>query len=221
VAADPNAHVWGEWTDYEAATCTEDGTQIRFCSENSAHYEIRIVTAPGHSWGEWITVTEATSASDGLERRVCLRCDEVEERSVQFVGEQTRQIQFVVMDDMYYIVHMDEDRSIHSKTAKAIYWYEGADLNFEVVTDFDWKYDGYEIRVNGSVLQPNADGTFTLPGGTDYAQINIYPVSEAANTVIQSGVCKYCGKVHPSHLWGQIIAFFHAILYFFKNLFSR
>lgn len=33
-------------------------------------------------------------------------------------------------------------------------------------------------------------------------------------------ICKYCGKVHGSSLWEQIVAFFHNIFWFFKNLFK-
>ncbi|MCH5197881.1 MAG: hypothetical protein J1E34_03145, partial [Oscillospiraceae bacterium] len=219
---DKNGHVWNEWTVTTPATCTEDGIQIRFCTADSSHYETKIVAASGHRWSKWVTVTEATSASDGLERRTCLSCDEVEERVVHSVGNKNRQIQFVVADNMHVVVHMgDDDFKIYSKKAKAIYWYDGMDLNFEVVTGAFWKYDGYNVRVNGKTLQPNDDGTFTLPGGTGYAQINIYPVSDTLNDLTESGVCKYCGKVHPSHIWGRLVALFHSIFFFIKNLFNK
>ena len=89
-----------------------------------------------------------------------------------------------------------------------------------MVTGMGWKYSGYEVKVNGVTLEPNEDGSFTLPAGSGYAQINVYPVSDAASAVAPSGVCGYCGKVHPNHLWGRIVALFHAIILFFKNLFA-
>ena len=66
----------------------------------------------------------------------------------------------------------------------------------------------------------NLGSVITLPGGTDYAQINVYPTSVGASAAVTDGVCKYCGKVHPSHLWGRIVALFHLLLYFFKNAFG-
>ncbi|MBQ7637463.1 MAG: hypothetical protein IJS90_01005, partial [Clostridia bacterium] len=222
VPSDPDAHVWGEWAVSTPGTCTEDGVEIRFCEKDHNHFETKISVAPGHSWGEWITVLEPSPTADGLERRTCLRCGDTEERSIYYASEKTRQVQFVPIDDMHFLVHMDDaDYIIRSKTAKAVKWYPNIALNFEVVTGLGWKHDGYEVRVNGQKLEPNADGTFTLPAGGDYAQINVYPVSEAASTVIPNeSVCSYCGKVHPSHLWGRIVALFHAILYFLKNLFK-
>ena len=34
-------------------------------------------------------------------------------------------------------------------------------------------------------------------------------------------LCKYCGEDHGTSFWGKIVAFFHAILYFFAHLFGR
>ena len=53
-----DGHVWGEWTEATAPTCTEDGTQTHtclYCGES----ESRSIPALGHIWGE-----------DG----VCTRC---------------------------------------------------------------------------------------------------------------------------------------------------
>ena len=68
--------------------------------------------------------------------------------------------------------------------------------------------------------------TFTLPVGTDYTMISIAPVMELPaidniNGNTESGACKYCGKVHPGHLWGRLVALVHAIIYFFMHLFGR
>ena len=221
VPVDADAHVWADWTETVAPTCTEAGEKERVCTLCSQN-QIAPVEALGHNWTAWQTMVAPTVEEPGLESRICVRCHESETREIpRLEGVKDRQVQFVPIDDMYFVVHLDDaDYSIHSKTAKAIYWYKNVDLSFEVVTGIGWKHDGYEVRVNGQKLEANPDGRFTLPGGTDYAQINVYPTSVGASAAVTDGVCKYCGKVHPSHLWGRIVALFHLLLYFFKNAFG-
>ena len=73
-------------------------------------------------------------------------------------------------------------------------------------------------------LAPNADGSYTIPGGSGYTKVNINPVTASApsgsTASSGNGVCKYCGKVHPNNIWGVIVSFFHTIFYFFKHLFG-
>gem|GEM_PF-3149387 len=203
------------------ATCTQAGNALYRCANCSAA-KVLAVSALGHDLGAWYTVTAPTPSENGLKRRECSRCDYFEEEEIVYTGEKARQIQFVVTSGMQYLVHLDEDRVIKSRTASAVYWYNDVDLSFEVVTGSSWSYEGYVVLVNGSVLQPNADGTFTLPGGVDYAQVNISPLipDDDGSGSSVSGVCGYCGEVHANTLWGRIVAFFHAILNFFKNMFN-
>jgi hypothetical protein len=217
-------HAYTAWTVVTPATCTEAGEETRGCSRCDLT-ENRTVPALGHTWGEWITVREATVNEDGLERRVCLVCNETEERVIPFVGEKNRTVQFVVTGSMHYVVHLQGvDYEIYSKHTPAIYWYDGADLTFNVVLHSDCGYSDYTVSLNDKALSQNPDGTYTIPGGTDYVKININPVSTATSDggshTSSGGVCKYCGKVHPNNLWGMIVAFFHAIFYFFKHLFG-
>ena len=214
-------HDFGEWTVITEPTCTEAGEKTRSCSR-CTQTQNAVIDALGHDWTAWQTMVAPTVEQPGLETRTCRRCHESESREVPCLeGVKDRQVQFVPIDDMHFVVHLDDtDYTIRSKTTKAIYWYKDVDLSFEVVTGIGWEYDGYEVRVNGQKLEANPDGKFTLPGGTDYAQINVYPTSNAASAVAPDGACKYCGKVHPSHLWGRIVALFHLLLYFFKNAFG-
>lgn len=78
--------------------------------------------------------------------------------------------------------------------------------------------NGCIVTVNGKQIQPDAYGTYTVPAGEDYAQINCYPAPSAASS--DGGVCKYCGQTHTSSLWGRLVALFHAIAYFFKHIFG-
>ena len=220
---DENAHVWNEWTTDVPATCTADGTEIRTCAEDASHTETRTVKAFGHDWSEWVTVIEVTPEEDGLLRRTCNICGETEEQTVKFNGEKDRKVQFVVSGNMSYVVYMDDiEYHIYNKSTPALYWYKEKSLTFDVVTYSTWGADGIVVSLNGKELAPNANGSYTIPAGTDYAKINCYP---AAATVTQGeshgDTCPFCGKVHPSNIWGRIVAFVHVIFAFFQKLFHR
>lgn len=53
-------------------------------------------------------------------------------------------------------------------------------------------------------------------GNTDNMEVEYKTKTEDA----ADSVCKYCGKTHGSSFWDRIVAFFHNIFYFFKNLFK-
>ncbi|MBR5422745.1 MAG: hypothetical protein IK108_01930, partial [Clostridia bacterium] len=206
-------HDYTAWATVTPATCTEAGSEARGCTRCDLA-ETRTVPALGHSWGAWVVIAEPTIEADGLRRRECERCDAYEEEALAYSGETNRQIQFVVSGDMHYVVHMrDVDYEIYSRTTPAIRWYDNTALTFDVHTHSGWGDRGVLVSVNGEELKPNADGSYTIPGGTDYVQINTYAVDTTA-TSNSGDVCNYCGKVHPNSLWGRIVAFFHLIFWF-------
>ncbi len=49
--------------------------------------------------------------------------------------------------------------------------------------------------------------------------VNAYPLYPAPEGT-ESGPCGFCGKTHPNTLWGRIVAFFHMIFAFFRDLFK-
>ena len=80
-----HTHVWGEWTETSAATCTEDGSARRVCTLDSSHTETRSIAALGHDWGPWEYITNTTDILPGgqnrpNQRRTCNICGETEER---------------------------------------------------------------------------------------------------------------------------------------------
>lgn len=62
-------------------------------------------------------------------------------------------------------------------------------------------------------------GSYTIPGGVGFVMVNAYPLYPAPEGT-ESGPCGFCGKTHPNTLWGRIVAFFHMIFAFFRDLFK-
>ena len=227
---DSYKHVYGAWTVYEeqAPTCTEAGLERRYCA-NCDKYEERIAKALGHDMGPWVVISEPTLEADGLRRRECSRCDYYEEEALPFSAPMNRQIQFVVSSNMHYVVYLrNVEYSIYLRSTPAIYWYDDTPLTFDVYTHTGWN-GNVTVSVNGNELAPNADGSYTIPGGTDFVLVNAYPASSSLTpsvtpsdnvSINDNDVCGFCGKVHPNSLWGRIVAFFHLIFLFFRNIFK-
>ena len=180
-----------------------------------------------HVWGPWEIVKEADFGVTGLKRRYCTKdgCTHYQEMEYNISANLDREIQFTNMHGMHYIAHMGEtDRYVYTDS-KALKWYSGASLTFNVVTGSTFRYDDYVIFMNGQVLEANADGSFTIPAGDNRVVITIVGAvkggdDQGATPSSGSGVCKLCGKDHGTTIWGRIVAFFHLIVYFFKNLFK-
>ena len=74
-------HVFGEWVQTKAPTCTEKGEEEQVCE--CGEKKTRAVNALGHDWGDWTAKTAASCTTDGVDERVCKRCGEKEERAVK------------------------------------------------------------------------------------------------------------------------------------------
>lgn len=62
-------HVWGEWTVTKEATCTEDGSKVRYCQvEGCNESETKVIGALGHTWSTW-------TFDNDQHWHVCTRCD--------------------------------------------------------------------------------------------------------------------------------------------------
>lgn len=85
----PGEHSWGAWTEKTPATCTEDGLEVRTCT-NCPATEQRTIEA-SHKWGEW-TVTNATCTVDGKKTRECSVCHETETKIISAEGHKSEPI---------------------------------------------------------------------------------------------------------------------------------
>ena len=66
-------HTLGDWVLAAQPTCTEQGTETRFCA--CGHSETRSVPALGHTFGAYISNNDATAEADGTKTAVCERCE--------------------------------------------------------------------------------------------------------------------------------------------------
>jgi hypothetical protein len=208
-------------------TCTEAGavTYTAFVSAEDSldgheHTAERTAVLPalGHDWGPWVVVREATFEEDGLERRVCNRCGLVEERAIVWDGQATREIQFVVSYPMHYTAHMrnNEYYSVYSETIPVLYWYPDQPLKFHILIYGTWGLDGYIVSANGKEIKPDENGVYTIPAGEEKVQINCDPIVTATSDGQE--ICEYCGKVHPSTVWGFLTAMIHRLFSFIKKM---
>lgn len=76
-------HNWGEWETSKAATCTEDGLQVRHCTVcHTQATDTKVIKAAGHTWGDWKTTKEPTSKTEGMKERACKVCGAKETQAI-------------------------------------------------------------------------------------------------------------------------------------------
>lgn len=95
-------HDYGEWTVAKQVTCTEDGTNERFCT--CGEKQTQTVTATGHKYGDAVITVEASCTQTGTKTYTCTAdgcghsytedyslptytATELYDLSVQYVGE--------------------------------------------------------------------------------------------------------------------------------------
>ena len=79
------AHRWSTWTEETAPTCTEEGMEVRTCSE-CGREEHQKTPATGHNWGTWTEKSAPTCTKTGTQERECNVCHEKETKSVDALG---------------------------------------------------------------------------------------------------------------------------------------
>ena len=69
----PNhTHSYGEWETTKNATCTAEGSKVRYCACGEKQTET--IGKTEHSFGEWGVVKESTTTEKGEKRRICSEC---------------------------------------------------------------------------------------------------------------------------------------------------
>ncbi|MBQ8503933.1 MAG: InlB B-repeat-containing protein, partial [Clostridia bacterium] len=68
------AHVFSDWAETKASTCTTAGEESRTCSKCNKT-ETRATALAEHTLGEWIVDTDATCITAGSQHKECANCD--------------------------------------------------------------------------------------------------------------------------------------------------
>lgn len=80
-------HIFGEWEETTAPTCTDPGEETRVCKVCQIE-ETRLVVATGHTPGEWTKVTAPTCTEDGVRTTTCTVCGEEYMEVIPATGHQ-------------------------------------------------------------------------------------------------------------------------------------
>ena len=208
-----------------APTCTEAGIKLMQCANCDKTVEAE-AAALGHDMGEWTVVTPADFGVNGEARRDCSRCDYYETKELVMTGEYDRQIRFNTVSKMYYVLDVGDGYNVYN--TNTILWYSAAELRFYVYVYTNSGITSYDVYINGEKASQDPNGYYTLPAGSVSDTVSIVTNGGSAPSdpsgsgdTGDMGVCELCGKTHPNTLWGRIIALFHAIMAFFKNLFKK
>lgn len=79
-------HTWSQWEIITEATCTAEGSKIRYCiGKNCDESERATIPAKGHSFGQWTTTKEKTCTENGIKERTC-SCGEKETETIYSSG---------------------------------------------------------------------------------------------------------------------------------------
>ena len=77
-----HTHTWGEWIVTVPATCTTQGTRIRYCS-GCRETQTQAIPKTEHRYGKWKTVTEPTCTKEGKQQHQCVDCGYRETRKLK------------------------------------------------------------------------------------------------------------------------------------------
>ena len=162
-----------------------------------------------HDWGEWVLVEAASEGVDGYEERTCRRHGETQRRTVSYGAEPDRDFRFISMQRMDYFILMPDGGSFAIYNDDPFRWYSTAPLRFTVYTYDTFAYESYVVYINGAEAEPDEDGVYTIPQGSD-------PICV---TIAGAGYLPDTGE--KITLWQQIVNLIRSILSFFRGVFSK
>ena len=186
------------------ATCTKP--------EVCANCGFVLADALGHDFGEWVVVREVILGNPGLKERYCSRCDAKEQLEYNDVNENNpgtgvRFVKFINIDKMEYKVDDGEGGIYTVYNSAMLQWYEDKPLYFTVYTYSNFKYPTIIVKVNGVKIEPDANGVYTVPAGTDLAVVTV------------EGAVKD-GDGTKLSFWEMLLRFFKKIIAFFGKIFG-
>ncbi|MBQ6381665.1 MAG: fibronectin type III domain-containing protein [Clostridia bacterium] len=80
-------HLYSDWMQKKAATCTEPGLRIRSCQRDLAHVDKQEIPPRGHSYGAWQYEVVPTCTEGGQRMHACIRdASHIEREAVPPLG---------------------------------------------------------------------------------------------------------------------------------------
>ena len=212
VVAQYNAvpHTYSE-SDYVAPTCKDLGSVKKTC-ECGRSYTDEIPVTDTHTPLDPVRENEvpATCKDEGSYDEVvyCGVCGEELSRENKTIPalscEKTRLISFENIDRMHYVLDNDGEEYIVNKSS-TIEWYTDKPLTFTVYTYSDFGYATVTVKINGERIEPDENGVYTVPAGTDPATVTIEGAAKDDN----GSKLSFCEKL--CRFFKKIMAFFSKI----------
>ena len=212
VVAQYNAvpHTYSE-SDYVAPTCKDLGSVKKTC-ECGRSYTDEIPVTDTHTPLDPVRENEvpATCKDEGSYDEVvyCGVCGEELSRENKTIPalscEKTRLISFENIDSMHYVLDNDGEEYIVNKSS-TIEWYTDKPLTFTVYTYSDFGYATVTVKINGERIEPDENGVYTVPAGTDPATVTIEGAAKDDN----GSKLSFCEKL--CRFFKKIMAFFSKI----------
>ena len=125
------------------------------------------------------------------------------------VLEADREFRFGTMARMHYVIVLSEEEEYDIYTNSPVYASSALPLQFRVVTYGSFPYETYKVYINGEEAEPDENGLYTIPEGTEPVRVTI----EGAAFLPGSGE-----KVTVMEL---IVNFIRSILAFFGVVFGE
>jgi len=177
-------HVYGEWTETKAATCTQDGEKTRTCTregcDGANKTQVQVLPALGHVYSNWETVKAPTCTETGEEKRTCVHdgCELFETRAVSALGHSENEGQVTVIATCY----SEGEKSYTCATC--------GNVRKEVIPMIAHTYGEWQVTPATCTENGENKRSCTAEGCTHE---EVQAVSPTGHTY-QDGVCTVCGE---------------------------
>lgn len=87
--------------------------------------------------------------------------------------ELDREFRFGSIARMHYVIYLSEEEQYDIYTNSPVYASSALPLQFYVVTYSNFPYETYKVYIDGEEVEPDEDGLYTIPAGTEPVRVTI------------------------------------------------
>ena len=87
--------------------------------------------------------------------------------------ELDREFRFGGIARMHYVIVLSEEEQYDIYTNSPVYASSALPLQFYVVTYSNFPYETYKVYIDGEEAEPDEDGLYTIPAGTEPVRVTI------------------------------------------------